>query len=866
MRTHHSMRQHPLSRYLIPLVALSAVAAVLLFLFDRQEQAFLDVSSTECERVDTASSTAAGAVWCWELPESVHSLVQAKTPRRASSFLFLGEQLIPLKFPFGTVPDAEREITGWHLIEQDRLIFQLPAGVQLSELQESMSSGPPATEIVGSAPRELRLEINGPMSGRRQFAWATVVLSCFALSFFHKSAEHWLRRLSVPAAWLWLAGAVVVALAFLGSLYICAIQRLPIAWRSTSLGIAWDRLDAIAPGLLLISACCGWLYDRRRAANPAESEATAEVSKRQMMPSWSVQVAWLAGAALFLISFVRLLCWGVGATHPWSPVEISSPFCSAAAYSDAAGYLAGAYHLLAEGTLDEWNQRRPINATLFAMRLIGSGWNVDLAKWLQAVVVALAAAWAAREVALSYGRYAGIAALALLWGCGRLFLATTLSEPLGFALGSLALVGLLRQIRTGSIASGMLGLGSMTLAQAARPGALFVLPALLLCAGSWGRTWRERTVLLALASLMIAAMMAVSPLLSRLYGTQTNLTGSNFAYTFAGLASGQSWSEVIDQYQEQLDALPNEKAVATFLYQEGFRLIRSQPEVFLGELLKGVVRFTVDLPRFLVGSTSRSNMDVQSPLLIPQVLFLATLALLALWRQWNCGSRHDWGLWSAIFVGCATSIPFVYLDGGMRVLMATWPAALAWLATGLAASKPGDMAPIRYDFGRDTWPLAGLLVAVIGIALAGPALAHRWVGHAASVADGAHPELGPPADMAAAKVIQGQWVQDSGVDGDVDWLQVDWRMRGPGVSVGNLGGAELTVMQWQRELQISGVGSEAYLLSRLPKPPFRFDQVYDLRSGMSKILFLPGDQTEVQTGTMVVEIDGSLGIFGRRLP
>src|SRR5690606_23951691 len=135
-----------------------------------------------------------------------------------------------------------------------RLIFQLPAGVQLSELQESMGSGPPATEVVDRAPRGLRLEINGPMSGRRQFAWATVVLSCFALSFSRKSAEHWLRRLSVPAAWLWMAGAIVVALTFLSSLYICAIQRLAIAWRSTSLGIAWDRLDAIAPGLLLILA------------------------------------------------------------------------------------------------------------------------------------------------------------------------------------------------------------------------------------------------------------------------------------------------------------------------------------------------------------------------------------------------------------------------------------------------------------------------------------------------------------------------------------------------------------------------------------------------------------------------------------
>lgn len=875
MRTNVPMRPHPRSRYLHPLIVLLAGAALLLFLFDRQEQVVLNIAPAECQRLhvaglageaaaDNSAGDNGGALWFWTLPEHARPLARAKTPRRESSFLFLGERLIPLQFPYDTVADAERAITGWHRIEPDRLVFQLPAKVPMSSLQESAAAGVFAVPSADNRSQDLRLEINGPMSGRRQFAWATVVLSCLVFSWGGRSWPD--RRTWALSAKLRWPVAVLVVLVVLASLYICAVQRLPIAWRATPLGIAWDRFDAIAPGLLLVLACCGWMRDRRRRAHPVEAELVNDVATQPVGSAWAVRFGWLAGAALFLVSFVRLLCWGVGATHPWSPVGISSPFCAAAAYSDAAGYLAGAYHLIDEGRLDEWNQRRPINATLFATRLIGSGWNVDLAQWFQAVAAALAAAWAAREVALLYGRYAGLAALALMWGCGRLFLATTLSESLGFTLGALGLVGLLRQLRTGDLASGMLGLGLMTLAQAARPGAMFVLPALILCAGSWGRTWRERAALFALASVMVAATMAVNPLLSRLYGTQDNLTGSNFSYTFAGLASGQSWAEVVVQYQEQLDALPNEKAVATFLYQEGFRLIRSQPEVFIGELLRGVMRFSIDLPRFLVGLTSRSNIDALSPLLIPQVLFLAALALAALWRQWRVGSRSDWALWLAVFVGCATSIPLVYLDGGMRVLMATWPAALAWLATGLAVPQPNATVHLRYAFGRDAWPLAGLLAAVIGLAVLGPAVAHGVGGRPDRGADGAEPAAGLPEEIAAAEAIQRQWAEDSGLAGEVEVLQVDRRMRGPGVSVGNPGEAELTVREWQRELQVSGIGSEAYLLTRMPQPPFRLDQVYDARSGTSKILFLPGDQPEIQSGAMRVETDGGLRIFGRRLP
>ncbi len=865
-----------IGRYLPPLAALVAGAALLLFLLDRPEQLLLSVPSSECRRVAPADETAPGngdsvETWSWALPQAAYPLVRAKTPRRESSFLFLGDRLIPLKFPYDEVPASEREITGWHLVEQDQLVFQLPAGVTLGSMEDSAPHAAQTLANVERQPASLRLEINGPMSGRRQFALAVIAFSGFAISCF--GCPDAFRTVTNPSTWLRRAGVGLIALAVLASLIVCAVQRLPIIWRTTTLGLAWDRFDAIAPGLLLLMACCGWIRARRRRTDPTAAEAQnnralppADASAPSQSADGFVRWGWLAGAALFLVSFVRLLCWGVGSTHPWSPVGISSPFCSAVEYSDAAGYLAGAYHLISAGTLDEWNQRRPINAALFATRLISSGWNTDLAKWFQAVAVALAAAWAAREVAWLYGRYAGLAALALLWGCGRLFLATTLSEPLGFTLGSLGLVGLLRQIRTGSVISGIVGIGLMTLAQAARPGAMFVLPALVVCAAVGGRSWRERATLFALTAGMVAATMALNPLLSRLYGTQANLTGSNFSYTFAGLASGQSWSEVIDQYQEQLDELPNEKAVATFLYQEGFRLIRSQPEVFVGELLRGLVRFSIDFPRFLVGITSRSNIDALSPLLIPQVLFLAAIAGLAFWRQWHCLSRRDWALAWAIFMGSVTSIPLVFLDGGMRVFMATWPAVLAWIATGFASPQTHCESPLHYRFDRGSGPLAGLLAAVMGIAVVGPAAAHSLGGRAASVADPAATEVILADELSAAQAIEQQWAQASGFTGEVDWLQVNRRMGGPGVNVGSGDEAELTALEWQRELQISGVGSEAYLLTRMPQPPFRFDQVYDARSGTCKILFLPGDPQELPSGAIVVETDGGLRIFGRRFP
>src|SRR5690606_20339998 len=179
--------------------------------------------------------------------------------------------------------------------------------------------------------------------------------------------------------------------------------------------------------------------------------------------------------------------------------------------------------------------------------------------------------------------------------------------------------------------------------------------------------------------------------------------------------------------------------------------------------------------------------------------------------------------------------PLVFLDGGMRVLMATWPAVLAWLATGLARPPSSVATQLRDDFDRGSLTLAALLTAVIGVALVVPGLAHRLAGSSVIVPDEASTPLALSAIIAAAQEVQEQWVQDTGVDGEVQWLQVDRRMSGPGVSVGNRGEAELTVMDWQRELQISGIGSEAYLLSRMPQPPFEFSQVYDFRSGTSKI-------------------------------
>jgi len=818
-----------------------AFLSLVFFLCDRPENASWYVPRAECE-----ASESEPEVWQWRLPESAQLLSGAKTPRRDSSFLFYDDRLVPLEFPFDEVNAGERLLLGWHRIQGEFLQFKLPT---------KHSSGPSLASLDSG---HLRLEVNGTMSTRRQAAWTLCIIATLWLSVFDR---RWSKSLLGDSAVI--AIAAVVPVVVIGSLIGSAFYPLPYAWSDTWLGTIVNRFDAILPGLMFLHAIAGWLQNRN-----------SQHSDEQQQTSRFIRYGWLAAVPLVLFSFVRMSSWGPVVTATWSPVETSSPFASSTSYSDAEGYLAGCYHLMSTGRLDQWNQRRPINATLLATRLALSNGNVDLAKWIQAVAMALAMAWVGRELAAIFGWRSAWAALALMLGCGRLFLITTLSEPLGFTLGCLALVGWLRQLHYGCFTSGLAGLGFMTLAQGARPGALFILPAIAIWVALSGmKTFSEtRTVAvrltfsLAITGLVALTFLSVNSMLSRIYGTGENLTGSNFAYTFAGLASGQSWGEVAHEYEDVIASKTNEKEIAQFLYAEGFRLIQEQPRVILREMAKGMVQFGIEVPRFLTSITARSTIDSIGPLLWLQVCALLGLAALAAWRQWKDATASESWFWLLVAAGWMASIPFVFLDGGLRVLIATWPLALAWLATALAVRSSRLESELSQESAigefpgnhRTDWPgvpirwwLIVLSICVVVTAASGPALLRPEMDKA---------EIDPATNVAAVTSSRR--------------LSFDHRMMGPGVLIIDDSAPVLSPIrvmnrsQWQRAWQRSGIGSASCLLSSVPEVPFQLDQVYQLGSGRTRTLLRPLHRGQeftpwIRSGEMEVTLCGEGELFGR---
>lgn len=765
------------------LAGMAAGIAMLLFLFDREEVGEFPVPRSECRQVDAHSD-----VWTWPLPAKSCELARCYWPRGGSSFLWLGDHLL-LKRPTDAEPTAAEQTHGWHRVSDGELRFKLPRDT-------------------GEVTQPLRLELHGPMSIRREFAWLLFIVLLFAWA----ACRGWgAKTLLGSAPFNWMACAAPVA--FTASWFVQPHHGLPEGWRSSLIGLAFSRLDAVAPGLLLVLSAVGWWSDRRTrsAARKAGVQVAAPIAARPDHNTIRfIRLGWLSGVTFLLVSYVRLLSWGIEPVTAWYPAHYSAPFRSSVSWSDANGYVVGAGRLLQTGKLDEWNQRRPVNAAMFSTRLGMAGGDRTVAMWLQAVAAGFSAAWCARELALTYGWRAATAALALWWGCLRIVVITTLSESLGLTLGLLGLAGILRWLRTGSSSAWLGGIGLLALGQAARPGAMFVLPALCLAAARSGSR-RRWFALAAAAAASVAVGLAVNPLLSKLYGHGENTSGSNFAYTFVGLATGQNWKQAAEQYREQLDPLPNEAAVARFLYREGWRLIREHPSTFLRELVRGELQFWRELPSLLLAFSTRGDIDRLEPTLWLHRLLLAAIGLMAILRTAREASRSELVFWMLFGAGCLASIPIVYLDGGARVLAATWPTMLGWYATALRTSG----VPARAAWPAAKTPVYPLCFAALCIlAVAGPALMHDFYGIPKSIS---------PLPLATT----------------VSELRLDRYATGPVLTVGE--GQEISWLEWQRELQLAGVEAAPDFQRAAPRPPFRFRQSYDARSRQTVILFEPAD-------------------------
>ncbi len=246
-----------------------------------------------------------------------------------------------------------------------------------------------------------------------------------------------------------------------------------------------------------------------------------------------------------------------------------------------------------------------------------------------------------------------------VYGCGLV-----MTEGLGLACGLLGLACLLQASQNHRNRLLFLGIFMLAVGSSARPGALFVLPALALHAGiqafqttTPAASWFHRLVpalgaLVLSLALVGAAFLSNRVMMGALYEGQPQAFG-NFAFTLNGLLTGTKWDV-------SYEATNGDSAA---VMSENVRLLRSEP----GRLLSGISRAYGELLEkgflFRFGAEKR---------LAHAALILAALGLAACWIR--PGLRAD-ALWLTLAAaGIFASIPFAPpWDAEVRPYAATVP-------------------------------------------------------------------------------------------------------------------------------------------------------------------------------------------------
>lgn len=396
-------------------------------------------------------------------------------------------------------------------------------------------------------------------------------------------------------------------------------------------------------------------------------------------------------AALCLL--VLLINWANGGTQDVSAIGGVLP------YSDATGYFEGAEHLIYDGHLTPWNERRPLNAAFLAARLILTGNNFFVALIIQALLAAVALFLATSALFQTHGKTTALLFFAFSFAFVSCCLHRTLSEPLGISLGLIAFALLWSGVANKSLTQYALGIFVLSLALLARAGAMFALPAsVLFAAFFFSATWRKRLVGVLAALSAIGVAWFINHAIVQFYGTANGALLSNFSYTLYGLSQGgTSWAQGLADFPQLTGA--DDAKIASFLYQKAIEAILTKPYLLIWGLTKslalGIATFPGHIFRLLADGSDGGSHWRQIHMVIAAALMLPLLGLgifKLLQRPRNKLDRFHYFLIVQL-LAFVCSLPFFYLDGGIRLTAATFPLTAATMAFILAALTPSRRVP-----------------------------------------------------------------------------------------------------------------------------------------------------------------------------
>jgi hypothetical protein len=380
-------------------------------------------------------------------------------------------------------------------------------------------------------------------------------------------------------------------------------------------------------------------------------------------------------------------------------------------FSDAHGHFVAAYDEAKVGTWMPFAQRRPIAAGFRTTLLFFSDYSLQIMLILQALLVAAAICFATYALMLWRGFWAGIAFFGLSYIYSRIFVPTTLTEPLGLFWALLSIPFFIESLRRKSAQPAYIALALTTIAMMTRMGSMFTIPALLIwMVWQFGKGVAAKFRIAVASICIVLSVLGTSSLLQKAYGTGPSPTTGNFAYVLCGITMGTTWEGCVNRLKAQGQSVEiPEDTLTKKLYAMAAENFRAEPGVFFKRLNEGVALFVEDFPEAMWKGYGRRAGQ-------PEWLFRDTLTIISLigilyflTRQADVRELTFWALvWASIFVSAAV----VYVDDGARTLAGSHPLIALFFAIGLGSPRPNSAdAMLSPRLSRHaSW---GLAVAVL---------------------------------------------------------------------------------------------------------------------------------------------------------
>jgi hypothetical protein len=388
-------------------------------------------------------------------------------------------------------------------------------------------------------------------------------------------------------------------------------------------------------------------------------------------------------------------------------------------WADATEYYFDVNRLLQGGLFSAFSGRRPMFASLLAVILTLSHQSLQITLVIFTIINALAVFLLVEEIHSSLGPVAAIVALYLSQFFYRPFAGTTLTEQLGYPLGILALIVLMRAVKSSKAGLFALGLLLLTYSLLVRAGAFFILPVLIVFAVfHFGRNKRGYVKIALLMFAAVTLPVLSNTWLGRSVASPEAVAFANFADTLYGQArGGVRWTQAAIDHPEL--AGMTEPARSQLLYRLTFEEIKRNPFGMARGSLKAWTDFLRPGPWGAFGFLTLGNRGID---FIVQ-LAAALLFLVGVWLLWKDRKQPLAQLMLVFWIGIFLSIPFLPpIDAGIRPYAAT--AALLFLPVCYVLS-PAAFNSLMVQNEHRNLPVgisSGLALILVVIALLGAPL------------------------------------------------------------------------------------------------------------------------------------------------